>query len=157
MSLRQVNDTEVKERNPFGVWGLGLITLGIYSLVWYYKVNKEMRNAYGINVDPAMTVLALTLGALLLGIPPLVAVYKTGRRIEETQQKAGIQDRISPVASFFLGFVFGLNVVYMQSNLNKVWQKDAASLPQGEASGGQLPASESQPESGAGAGTEATG
>lgn len=154
MSLQQVNGAEVKVRNPAGVWALGLITFGIYSIVWYYKVNKEMRRAHGINVDPAMTVLALTLGAFLLGIPPLVAIYKTGRRIEETQAKAGIDDRISPLGSFLLGFVFGLNMIYMQSNLNKVWEKQASPLPAGQ-SASQLPTSGSE-SAGGSTGTEAT-
>jgi len=33
------------------------VTLGIYYLVWYYKINKEMRRAYGIDVDSAMAVI----------------------------------------------------------------------------------------------------
>ena len=156
MSIQQVGGAEVKVRNPLGVWALGLVTLGIYSLVWYYKVNKEMRQAHGIDVNPAMTVLALTLGALLLGIPPLVAVYKTGRRIEETQLKAGIQDRISPLASFLMGFVFGLNVIYMQSNLNKVWQKQAQPLSEGETPS-ELPAVDPQASAGDESGSKATG
>ena len=33
----------VKRRSPVGVWlGLPLITLGIYHLVWYYKIHAEM-------------------------------------------------------------------------------------------------------------------
>ena len=31
-----------KLRNPLAVIGLTLITLGIYSIFWYYKVNKEL-------------------------------------------------------------------------------------------------------------------
>ncbi|MEO7061503.1 MAG: DUF4234 domain-containing protein [Lapillicoccus sp.] len=33
----------MKRRNVLGVWtGLPLITLGIYSFVWWYKINAEM-------------------------------------------------------------------------------------------------------------------
>ena len=31
-----------KLRNPLAVIGLTIITLGIYGIVWYYKVNKEL-------------------------------------------------------------------------------------------------------------------
>ncbi|MGH2578744.1 MAG: DUF4234 domain-containing protein, partial [Actinomycetota bacterium] len=31
-------------RNPLGVLGLTLITLGIYGLYWYYKANEEIKN-----------------------------------------------------------------------------------------------------------------
>jgi hypothetical protein len=32
-----------KRRSPLGVIGLSLITIGIYGLYWYYKVNDEAR------------------------------------------------------------------------------------------------------------------
>ena len=143
MNLRSVNGVEVKERNPFGVWALTIVTFGIYYLVWYYKVNKEMRQAYGIEVDPAMAVIAITLGGLII-VPPFVSTYRTGRRVEQTQIKAGVRDTLSPVLSFILWFIFGLHVIYLQSNLNKVWEQGDRSLPESSAS--QLP-SPSQPPS----------
>jgi hypothetical protein len=127
--IRTVNGTEVKERNPFAVWGLALVTLGIYYWVWYYKVNKEMRRTYDIDVDPAMAVVAITFGAILI-IPPFVSTYKTGRRVEQTQHKAEVQDRLSPIISFLLIFLFSLHIVYIQSNLNKVWNKAASPVRQ---------------------------
>jgi len=143
MNLREVNGAEVKERNPFGVWALSFVTLGIYYLVWYYKVNKEMRRAFGIDVDPAMAVIAITLGSLII-VPPFVSVYRTGRRVEQTQFKAGVRDSISPVLSFLLSFVLGLHTIYLQSNLNKVWEQSGKSLPEGAAPGLPTP-SESSP------------
>ena len=47
-----------KRRNPFASWiGLPLITLGIYSLVWVYKTNKEL-SEYDrrIQVNPTMSI-----------------------------------------------------------------------------------------------------
>jgi hypothetical protein len=39
-----VGTEQFKRRNPAAVWlGLPLITLGIYSLVWWYKINDEAR------------------------------------------------------------------------------------------------------------------
>ena len=124
-----VNGHEVKERNPFGVWGLALVTLGIYYWVWYYKINKEMRRAHDIDVDPAMAVLAITLGGFLI-LPPFISTYKTGRRVERAQFKGGVTDRISPVISFLLSFLFAIHIIYIQSNLNKLWGK-AAKRPAG--------------------------
>ena len=37
---------EVKVRSPWAVALLPFITLGIYHLVWWYKINKELK-AYG--------------------------------------------------------------------------------------------------------------
>jgi len=33
-----------KLRNPLGVVGLSLITLGIYYFFWWYFINREMRD-----------------------------------------------------------------------------------------------------------------
>src|SRR5690606_12821203 len=42
-----------KTRSPLGVWLLALITFGVYGLVWYYKVNRELRDYNGqIEVSP---------------------------------------------------------------------------------------------------------
>ena len=49
-----------KRRNPWGVWGLVFVTLGIYGAVWYYKVNNELKN-YGIDVNPTTALLAVLL------------------------------------------------------------------------------------------------
>lgn len=104
------------------MWGLSLITLGIYYWVWYYKINKEMRRTHDIDVDPAMAVVAITLGGFLL-LPPFISTYKTGRRVERAQFKGGVTDRISPVISFLLAFILALHIIYIQSNLNKLWDK----------------------------------
>jgi vacuolar-type H+-ATPase subunit I/STV1 len=142
MNLREVNGVEVKERSAFGVWGLSIVTLGIYYLVWYYKINKEMRRTYGVDVDPAMAVIAITLGSFII-VPAFVSVYRTGRRVEQTQFKAGVRDTISPVLSFLLSFVLGLHTIYLQSNLNKVWEKSGKSLTEGEVPG--LPSAPGEP------------
>ena len=142
MNLRGVNGVEVKERNPFGVWALSIVTLGIYYFVWYYKINKEMRRAFGIDVDAAMAVIAITLGSFII-IPPYVSIYRTGRRVEQTQFKAGVRDSISPGLSLLLSFVLGLHTIYLQSNLNKVWEQSGRSLPVGAAPGLPTPPEDS--------------
>jgi hypothetical protein len=38
-----------KIRNPWGVLGLSLITLGIYYVFWWYFINREMRDAGNAN------------------------------------------------------------------------------------------------------------
>jgi hypothetical protein len=110
-----------KTRNPWAVWGLGLLTLGIYSLVWYYKINREARDFDSrINVQPGVAVLAITLGGVLF-IPPIVSWVKTGSRIGTAEQLAGLRGRTSGLVGLLLMFVFGFGVVYYQAHLNKVW------------------------------------
>lgn len=80
-----------RPRNIFLVWLLWpIITLGIYHVVWWYKINREARDLDAdIEVSPALAVVAITLGALII-IPPWVSIFKTGERIGRMQSAAGL-------------------------------------------------------------------
>jgi hypothetical protein len=115
-------------RNPWGVLGLSLITLGVYYVFWWYFINREMRdagNANGVDLgqSPGTSVLAITVGAFVI-IPPFVSVWKTGRRMEGTQRTAGVSGGSGPL--FFVLHIIpivGLFApVYMQTELNKAWR-----------------------------------
>ncbi len=109
-------------RGPAGTWLLSFVTFGIYFLVWYYKVNRELRDFdSSIKVKPGGAVCTLVFGGILFGIPPIVSLVKTGGRINQAQRIAGIQADCSGGLGFLLSILFGLNVVYYQSHLNKVW------------------------------------
>jgi drug/metabolite transporter (DMT)-like permease len=121
------NGIGYKRRNPWGVWLLGIVTLGVYSLVWYYKTNNELRN-YGENVDPTIALLAITLGWFII-VPPFVSYYRTAERILRAQERSGTGERIVPVLSLLLWLVhFGMPFAlpYNQSQLNKAWDALAA-------------------------------
>ena len=109
-----------KRRNPWGVFGLSLVTIGVYYVVWWYKINNEMRN-YGIANSPAKATLAITLGGFII-VPPFVSVYNTADRIKQAQEKAGATERMQPVLALLLFVVVGLFAPpYYQSQLNKAW------------------------------------
>jgi len=57
-----------KKRNVVGVWlGLPLVTLGIYSYVWIYKVNDEARRFLrDDSIKPGLSVLAFFPGFILI-------------------------------------------------------------------------------------------
>lgn len=122
-----ISGVEVKKRHPFGPLGLGIITLGIYTLVWYYKINKELYDYTGEG-SPTTSLLAVLIGWVII-VPPFVSMYKTGDRIAAAQAKAGLADRIVPalvlvlaiipIANFFWAF-------YVQKNLNDVWTAASA-------------------------------
>lgn len=119
-----VGNQTFKRRNIVGVWlGLPLITLGIYHLVWYYKINNEARRYLGDDsISPGISLLAITLGGFLI-IPPFVSIYKTGSRIARMQEKAGLDSRVEPVVGLLLTFVFGLHALYLQAHLNRIWDR----------------------------------
>ena len=111
----------MKRRNPVGAWlGLPIITLGIYQLVWFYKVHAEL-HGYDRRIGDAATnaLLSLIFGFITLGIWPLVMYVKLGGRIAQAQRAAGLQPSCSGGIGFLLG-LFGFGVLYYQIQLNKV-------------------------------------
>lgn len=111
-----------KTRSPFGVWILNLVTLGIYGLVWHYKVNEEVKNFARLEVSPGMAVVALTIGGCLV-VPPIMTIVNTGSRIGQAQQAAQLQEKASGGVGFLLAILGGWHLMYYQANLNKIWAR----------------------------------
>jgi Domain of unknown function (DUF4234) len=123
-------DTIGKHRNPWGVFALTLITLGIYHLFWYYYINREMANlghrqGEDLGDSPGKSVLAITLGVLLI-IPPFVSIWHTGKRMQRSGEIVG-SDGGSGALYFVLSIFTGVfGSVYMQYQLNAVWSRLAS-------------------------------
>jgi hypothetical protein len=101
-----------------------LVTLGVYQAVWYYKVNREVRDYDPeINVSPTAALLAVLLGGLLCIVIPIVSIVRTGTRIQQAQKTASVKERCSGGLGILLAFLLSLHVVYYQSQLNKVWDQ----------------------------------
>lgn len=123
-TTHHVRDTTVKTRHPLGVVALGVVTLGVYSVFWWYFANRELRDTGG-DGSPAVSVLAVTVGALVI-VPPLVSTWNTADRIRRVQEGAGSASPISPLLSLVLLFVPIVNVfqpAYLQSGLNQAWER----------------------------------
>lgn len=120
----------MKNRHPVTTWLLWpFLTMGIYSLVWYYKIHKEM--AY-FDRREAVPVAGPMLVLLFLGwtvVAPLVSYYNAGMRIRTAQRAAGLEPTCEPAWACLLAFAFHLNVLYMQLQLNKI--ADAYGAPAG--------------------------
>ena len=113
-----------KKRNIIGVWlGLPLITLGIYSLVWIYKINDEARRYLrDDSIRPGRSVLAFIPGFILI-VPPYIAIYRLGKRIARMEEAAGLPSRVEPVLGLILSFLYGAYTLYYQSHLNGLWDR----------------------------------
>jgi hypothetical protein len=111
-----------KTRNIWLVWLVWpLITLGIYYLVWWYKINSEARDFdETIEVNPVLSLLAVSIGAFII-VPPFVSVYRTGLRIAQMQGRAGLQPSCNGWIGLVLNFVASLQALYYQSELNTIW------------------------------------
>jgi hypothetical protein len=124
--------SKAKLRHPLAAFGLVFLTLGIYYLVWYFKINRELRDlgrATGeeerLGRRPGVSLLAISVGWLVL-VPPFVSFYRTMQRIEAAQELSGTSDRVNAWLGFAL-YVAGLmtlpvEIIYAQSELNRLWR-----------------------------------
>src|ERR1700722_9839949 len=113
-----------KTRNIWLTWLIWpLITLGIYHLVWYYKINREARDFdENIDVKPELSLLAVLIGWIII-IPPFVSIYRTGERIAQMQEDAGMERSCSGLIGLVLAFFAGLYTLYYQYELNRIWTR----------------------------------
>ena len=123
-------ETTAKIRSLFAPALLPFPTLGIYLFFWWYYINREMRD-YGrargtheLGTSPGKSVLAITLGALII-VPAILSLINTFKRVQRAQQLAGVE-----VLNGWIGLVLYLVIspaffAYMQSGLNSVWKTQA--------------------------------
>jgi hypothetical protein len=122
-----------KIRNPWGVVGLLLVTIGIYGIFWWYYVNREMRDygratGYDLGQNPTNSVLAVFPGGLII-VPALITYWRGTKRAQAAQRVGGVPSLngwIALVLYVLLSIAFP---PYIQSELNKVWRRVGTALP----------------------------
>ena len=114
------------KRNPLGVLGLSFITLGIYGLYWYYKVNEEIKAfTKDETISPVRSLMALIFGWLII-VPPFIAVWNTANHLLKMEEQVGVQTQISPALTIVLLLLLSIALgIYVQEHLNRVWDKAA--------------------------------
>jgi hypothetical protein len=126
-----ITGTPVKVRHPLAPLGLSLITFGIYGIVWYFKINKELHGVTGEG-NPTTSLLAMLFGGFII-VPPFVSWYNTAGRIQTAQERAGVTQQINPVLALVLLFIPVANIFatfYLQKSVNEAWDKLAATAAQ---------------------------
>ena len=130
------------KRNPLGVLGLTVITLGIYFLYWYWKINDELRlYKRDESISPTRSLMAMLFGWLII-VPPFIAMYNTAKHVQDAEQLLGVQPQLEPALTIvFLLFVAIGNTIYVQEHLNRIWDRASVSkdLPTSGASGLPMP------------------
>jgi hypothetical protein len=124
-----------KIRHPVAVPVFIFITLGIYGLYWWYQVNREVvdlgraRNVVGLGDNPTPSLLAVFPGALVI-VPPFVSLYNGVKRFQRAQETTlgeatlnGWIVLVLIVASFIVGITALIMPGYIQSELNKIWER----------------------------------
>jgi hypothetical protein len=135
-------EARAKLRNPLGVVGLSIITLGIYYVYWWYFINREMRDfgrarSVDLGQSPGNSVLAITLGAFII-VPAIVSMWRTSDRVSKTEEVAEM-DRSAegPIIFLLLLLIAPVGIWYAQRELNKAWTAQAS----GGGAAATLPAS----------------
>jgi hypothetical protein len=128
----RIGSAHVKERSPLGVWLLIVVTLGIYGLVHWYKINREMRDyseeaGAPLGNDPALSLLALFPGGIVL-VPAIWTWVTTTQRAQAVRRMAadGPTEVPSTFLGVLLGFIWATNHPYLQSSLNATWRMAGA-------------------------------
>lgn len=128
MELRP-SGAPVKIRSLWAVALLPIITLGIYHLVWWYRINRELRDfgretGQDLGQQPLYSLLALFPGSIVI-VPALVTYWRGTQRVQRAAQLAGEEPPIGWVAILlFIAISIGL-YAYLQASLNDVWRTKA--------------------------------
>ena len=107
----RVGSTTVKIRNPFLVFVWSLVTFGIYYLVWYYKINKELAAfaPQAVQVQPGLAVCAQ-----FLPIFNWVSLARTVGRINAAHASIGSPVRASGAVAIVATFWYSSHTRYLQ-------------------------------------------
>jgi len=125
----QTNWFEVKVRRPWAVALLPFITLGIYHLVWWYRINRELRDygrarGHDLGQDPTKSLLALFPGAILI-VPAVITYWRGTRRVQEAARLAG-REPLSGWLALLLYLLLAAGFsAYLQYSLNRIWRSIA--------------------------------
>jgi len=107
-----------KSRNAGLVILFSIITFGIYHVVWYYKINKEI----ALHDQEQQFSPGLAAFALFVPIASWVTLYNTANRIKLMQIQDNSRDSISPGIALVFVFLFGLGYyIVIQGALNNHW------------------------------------
>jgi hypothetical protein len=120
-----IEGQQYKKRSPFGVWLLIFPTIGIYILVWTYKIHQEIKQFLkDESISPGLATFSM-----IVPIWNYYTIYKAGERIGTVQSRAGMQTDVQPVLGLVAGIVAALHIVYYQGLLNSVWDRYSQSPP----------------------------
>ena len=130
----------MKVRSPWAVALLPIITLGIYHLVWWYKINKELKaygeaKGYDLGQNPTNSLLALFPGGIII-IPALITYWRGTKRVQGSREARPARSR-STAGSRCCSTSSSRPAMwaYLQVSLNHVWEAGgrAAAGPRGTA------------------------
>lgn len=104
----------VRKQGAWGLWWLCALTLGIYYLVWYDRINAELAAATG-EERRAWT----QWWAQLIPFYGLVGLHRTATRLNRAHELVRSSTRVSPFVTWFWAPIwFASQTRYLQRRLN---------------------------------------
>lgn len=121
-----IQGQEFREREPLGVLGLSFITLGIYFLYWYYKINDEIKRfEHDDSISPTRSLMALLFGWIII-VPPFIAMYNTAKHVRTIEERMGVTSQLEPALVIVIMVLVSIgNGLYIQEHLNAIWGRAA--------------------------------
>jgi Domain of unknown function (DUF4234) len=118
------------KRNPLGVLGLSFITIGIYFLYWYWKINDELSTfEHDDTISPTRSLMAILFGWIII-VPPFIAIYNTAKHVQADEQRLEVQPQLEPALTIVFLLLFSIaNGLYVQEHLNRLWDRASGVAP----------------------------
>jgi hypothetical protein len=128
----EVNGARVAIRNPVALWILTFMTLGIFGIVWWWQLNRELRDMSRalerpLNTLPVVTTVLVAIWPLAW-IPGMIATYVGARHVRTMQEGVATPGRIKPIVAALLFPLLFAQVIYVQRAANAVWQRLASGV-----------------------------
>jgi hypothetical protein len=127
-TIRGTQD-EVKVRSLWAVALLPFVTLGIYNFVWWYRVNRELRDfgeakGQDLGQSPMSSLLAFFPGSLII-VPAMISLWRGFKRVQAAAEIAG-KEPLDGGMGLLLWLILAPAVwAYIQSSLNAIWEAEA--------------------------------
>jgi hypothetical protein len=123
----------VKIRSPWAAALLPIVTLGIYHLVWWYRIHRELHDygrakGYDLGQSPMNSLLALFPGGLII-VPALITYWRGTKRIQGAARISGKTPPSGWIALILYVLLAPAFSAYLQVSLNDVWHSEADPLP----------------------------
>jgi hypothetical protein len=121
---------QMKHRSPVGVWLLSFVTLGIYGLVYWYKIHAELAQFDPRRkISPVFELMSIWLLSFTI-VLPIMSIVGLGGKIRAAQAAVGLPADCSGGLGLLFAFLAGTHVIYYQAKLNQVI--GANSVPAGQ-------------------------
>lgn len=120
MSVQHASAMSIgKTRSPWAVWWLSYLTIGVYYLVWYVKLNRELARAAGPDVRVGSFGLWFS---QCVPIAAWISLAHTASRLGTAQRRAGTAPTASGGMTILSSMWFGSQTRYLQRRANQLWR-----------------------------------